>query len=76
MDLFKAHQILKNAIRTNRGLVSNIADDVWPKGGILKCEHCGEETVFTKYSARHFLAHGWPECCGHTMTVSGANRVD
>jgi len=65
MDLLKVREVINNA----SDLTKNIAADVWPGGGILKCEKCGKEKLFTQKTAARFLNWGWPQCCGYTMAL-------
>lgn len=55
-----------------RSLHTNIAADVWPEGGILSCSRCGRHFRFSVQDAAHYLAHGWPVCCGHAMLTEPA----
>lgn len=34
--------------------------------GQVWCRHCGSTR---KVDSAHCLRHGWPKCCGHTMTI-------
>jgi hypothetical protein len=34
--------------------------------GIIHCRTCGR---VEKVDSAHCLAHGWPECCGATMSL-------
>lgn len=36
------------------------------KRGIVWCTHCGKRRTV---DAAQCLEHGWPKCCGYTMTV-------
>lgn len=42
-----------------------IADEIQPLGGFLRCESCGYSQELGSVS--HCLATGWPRCCGYTM---------
>jgi hypothetical protein len=48
-------------------LYRQIAVGTWPEGGTLYCHTCGGLSLFTVDGAAHFLAQGWPICCGETM---------
>ena len=42
--------------------------------GLVRCDTCGREQ---RVNTAKRLAHGWPECCGYTMTlVKEAKRAD
>jgi hypothetical protein len=46
---------------------SRIVEDVPQlKRGQVWCRRCG---ATRKVDSAHCLAHGWPECCGETMTI-------
>jgi len=48
-------------------LHSRIADDVPQiKRGLCWCTVCGR---VTNVDGADCLAHGWPKCCGYTMTI-------
>lgn len=34
--------------------------------GLVWCKFCGKEQ---KVDSAHCLGHGWPKCCGETMTI-------
>lgn len=51
------------------GLQGSIARDVWPKGATLACRECKASRRITTEQCAEYLAHGWPKCCGVTMTV-------
>ncbi len=45
----------------------NIAQDVWGTNQLtVTCRTCGDQK---EVDPSHCLAHGWPKCCGYTMTV-------
>lgn len=49
------------------GLHDKIADDVPKiKRGLVRCLECGR---VRKVDGADCLRHGWPECCGYTMTI-------
>jgi hypothetical protein len=50
-----------------RDFHKNVAADVWPEGGVLRCTRCGKVQPFTSADAAQYLAYGWPKCCGQTM---------
>lgn len=54
-------------------VIQQIADIPQIKRGIVWCVMCGRsESVDGGYALRH----GWPECCGQTMTIdSPAERI-
>lgn len=39
--------------------------------GIVWCTKCGREQ---RAKASNALAHGWPKCCGYTMTIDSPNE--
>ena len=36
----------------------------------LECGACGDKRTITKVQFARYLAQGWPECCGYTVTLS------
>ncbi|PUB80893.1 MAG: hypothetical protein DBP02_19815 [gamma proteobacterium symbiont of Ctena orbiculata] len=34
--------------------------------GIVWCRQCGRSQ---RVNSSHALQHGWPKCCGYTMTI-------
>lgn len=49
------------------GLHQRIVDDVPAlRRGQVWCRHCG---ATLKVDSADCLAHGWPKCCGYTMTI-------
>ena len=65
---------LQEAIEKSRGIHSRIAADVWGKEtGEVYCLKCGRAK---EVNYAYCLAHGWPECCGETMTVDSPGEVD
>jgi hypothetical protein len=48
------------------GIHARIGADLAVFGGILRCNQCGTEQPLGDIGGN--LAHGWPECCGLTMT--------
>lgn len=43
-----------------------IADEALPNVKSVRCRKCGAEQPV---DAADCLAHGWPKCCGATMTI-------
>lgn len=56
----------------SNGLASKIAT-VHPKltRGIVWCRKCGREQ---KVDSVRCLEHGWPTCCGETMTIDSPDE--
>jgi hypothetical protein len=48
------------------GLNGAVAADLSVFGGILRCGKCGAEMPLGDVASH--LGHGWPKCCGQTMT--------
>jgi hypothetical protein len=46
----------------------SMATDLAKLGGILRCNSCKEEMPLEEVRLGGFLSHGWPKCCGYTMT--------
>lgn len=67
---------MKQTLKKLTGLQANIAADVWPDGGQLRCGKCECVKPFTTEDAARYLARGWPMCCGRTMTVETAISVE
>lgn len=44
----------------------------YPHGGTHQCARCGHERPFTADDVARYVAHGWPVCCGQTMTSYAA----
>lgn len=43
------------------------------KRGKVWCRECGSEQ---KVDSVHALEHGWPKCCGYTMTIDEPKKKD
>lgn len=41
--------------------------------GIVWCTVCGRSE---KVNAGHALEHGWPKCCGYTMTIDSPQEAE
>ena len=61
---------MKNIVEKALNLHSSIAQDVFPKGGILRCQVCGKELDCSTNDCGYYLRRGWPTCCGHTMRLT------
>jgi len=61
---------MKNIIEKVMNLHGSIAQDVFPKGGILRCSVCGKELDCSTNDCGYYLGHGWPVCCRRTMTLT------
>ncbi len=61
---------MKNIIEKALNLHSSIAQDVFPKGAILRCSLCGNEIDCSTNDCGYYLGHGWPVCCGYTMVLT------
>lgn len=46
-----------------------IAADVWPNGATVTCSECGRTETLSTGECGYCLGHGWPTCCGLTMTM-------
>lgn len=56
------------------GLHQRIVDDVPAlKRGLVWCRTCAREQ---RVDAADCLRHGWPKCCGHTMTIDPPASLD
>lgn len=67
-------EALKNAGKRVANLHGNIAGDVWPNGAVLECDECRRTESIDSATAAHYLAHGWPKCCGHTMKLTPKDK--
>jgi len=65
---------MRDLIARLTGLHDKIADAVPQiKRGQVWCHQCG---ATRKVDGAHCLAHGWPKCCGYTMSIdSPAERA-
>ena len=76
-DRSATHQIVKNMIGRCSTLHSNIAGDVFPDGGTLRCRVCGCSTSVGTKACALYLAHGWPKHCDRTMQlITGAEATN
>lgn len=58
---------MTEAIARTDGLYRKMADsDPALRAGIVHCCKCGQEQ---RVDSAHCLAHGWPTCCGYTMSL-------
>ena len=58
---------IKRLMTNVRNLHSSIANDVWGAGNkLVTCRICGNQE---EINPAYCLAHGWPKCCGYTMTI-------
>ena len=64
---------LELAVRA-AGLPGAITADLATAGGILRCGTCGAEQPPGDLAAK--LRHGWPKCCGYTMTWVTQRQLD
>jgi transcription elongation factor Elf1 len=51
-------------------LQAKIATDSWPDGAVLSCSMCGHSVDITPAQGADYLAQGWPQHCGQTMTLA------
>jgi hypothetical protein len=51
-----------------------IAADLEPSGGVLRCTACQTERPLGEVAGH--LRHGWPKCCGYTMTWVTQRQLD
>jgi len=49
--------------------IHNAIADALPPLSHLQCDACAARRDITRTDAAGYLAHGWPECCGHTMRL-------
>jgi len=61
----------KSVVDILQNLHADIAADLYPDGGWLKCIECGRRQSFTTSDAGRYLKSGWPEHCGQLMIVIG-----
>lgn len=57
---------LPDAVKHALRFYDATAADLAAAGGILRCSTCGAARPVGDIAS--YLAHGWPECCGLTMT--------
>ena len=58
---------MNNFLHNLQNLHSKIAEDVYGKGNrSVYCKTCGREKIV---DPAFCLAHGWPRCCGYTMSL-------
>lgn len=50
--------MLEDILKGLRDLYLNIAMDVWPKGGRLRCNECGHTQEMTVADAAEYLRYG------------------
>jgi hypothetical protein len=57
-------------------LHATIAADVCRERGepYLQCSICGRKEERSEHAVEVYLANGWPECCGYTMTLKFHRR--
>ena len=53
-----------------------ISSDLHAKGEhyILHCKNCGGKLECSEEDFSRYLAHGWPQCCGVTMSLERVDR--
>jgi hypothetical protein len=62
---------ISELLNNTRNIHKNIANVVWGKEkGKVHCKECGRE-VEVNYA--ECLEHGWPKCCGYTMSLDKDN---
>lgn len=57
---------LPDIVKRAAGLHGAIASDLSLFGGVLRCLKCGREQSLGDVGGH--LGHGWPKCCGYTMS--------
>lgn len=63
----------RDVLRRVSGIHAEIVADVPAlQGGQVWCRSCG---ATLKVDSAHCLAHGWPKCCGQTMTIDPPEAV-
>lgn len=62
------------AIERIRSMPETIGTDLQSFGGFLQCGTCGHRRPLG--SVGHKLRHGWPQCCGYTMTWWTQRQID
>lgn len=46
-----------------------IAKDAHVEGSKLECQTCKKTLKLNQRQFSHYLAVGWPKCCGYTMRL-------
>ena len=65
---------ISDIVKRVTGLHAKIVEDVPQlKRGLVWCRHCGREQ---KVDSADCLRHGWPKCCGYTMTTEHPDTWD
>ena len=59
---------LEELISKAKTLHLDIAKDVYPNGGELKCKICGYKRLISVEVIAIYLKDGWPQCCGETLS--------
>lgn len=59
---------MSNKITESHTLHASMGSDLAKLGGLLRCEKCGHEIPLPVGRLGDYLANGWPEHCGETMT--------
>lgn len=56
------------------GIHRRIVDDALGalKRGKVWCRECGQTQ---QVDSAHCLAHGWPQCCGYTMSITAPSEA-
>lgn len=60
-------QTLETIIQSAQTFHNRLAQVLYPRGGILRCDQCGHTHAFTTDDAAHYLRAGWLQHCGCTM---------
>jgi hypothetical protein len=55
-------------------MITRIASALSGFGGILRCTICKRERPLGDIGGK--LRHGWPKCCGYTMTWVTQRQLD
>lgn len=63
-------ELMRDLTKKALNLHNAVAQDVFPNGAILQCSVCGKEIDCSTSDCSYYLGHGWPTCCGYTMTLT------
>ncbi len=65
-QLLRGQEKLQEIASRVNGVHRKIANDALPNVNRVYCRVCGSSEPV---DAAYCLAHGWPRCCGATMTI-------
>ncbi len=46
-----------------------VAETIWPRGTVLRCDRCGRRQTATVGQITTYLGRGWPTCHGELMRI-------